>query len=268
MHLKAGYGRHELSNQPLVDAAYDFTARGWPVIPLSGKQPTIAWKEFQNRVPSGGELDEWFHADDIRPTGIGIVTGRVSRLVVVDCDTADDAAWWQSQYDGSPWTARTGGGGLHLYYAMPQGSEVRNRAHIEGRKIDVRGEGGYVTAPPSLHPGGTRYEWLICDASVDLPLFQEEWISPSSKICGGFNSVPQIPEVRNAAVYISRIQAVSGEGGHNATFRAACKLRDAGLSRDEALLILSGWNQTNASPPWSARELEHKIESAFKLLAQ
>jgi hypothetical protein len=56
---------------------------------------------------------------------------------------------------------------------------------------------------------------------------------------------------------------VAGEGGHNATYRAACKLRDAGLAEVEALAILSDWNETNASPPWSAVELEHKIRSAY-----
>jgi len=75
-------------------------------------------------------------------------------------------------------------------------------------------------------------------------------------------------QVRKAVAYISRIEAVAGEGGHNATFRAACKLRDAGLSPEEAFSVLSDWNETNASPPWSAKELEHKIRSAFDSLTR
>jgi hypothetical protein len=63
--------------------------------------------------------------------------------------------------------------------------------------------------------------------------------------------------------YLQKITAVAGEGGHNQTFRAACKLRDAGLTADEALVILSDWNETNAEPPWSATELTHKIASAY-----
>jgi hypothetical protein len=67
---------------------------------------------------------------------------------------------------------------------------------------------------------------------------------------------------------IRRIHANAGEGGHNATFRAACNLRAAGLSEDEALRVLSDWNETNASPPWSAADLIHKIRSAFDSLAR
>lgn len=63
--------------------------------------------------------------------------------------------------------------------------------------------------------------------------------------------------------YIQRIEAVAGHGGHNATFRAACKLRDAGLSAEEALAVLEHWNATNAKPPWSTAELRHKILSVY-----
>jgi hypothetical protein len=69
--------------------------------------------------------------------------------------------------------------------------------------------------------------------------------------------------VRHAQKYILKITAVAGEGGHRHTFRAACKLRDAGLTPDEALTLLSQWNETNATPAWSEKELRHKIESAF-----
>ena len=72
-------------------------------------------------------------------------------------------------------------------------------------------------------------------------------------------------QVRNAVAYIRRIHAKAGEGGHNATFRAACKLRDAGLSEEEALCVLTDWNETNASPPWSAADLVHKIRSVYSL---
>jgi hypothetical protein len=52
--------------------------------------------------------------------------------------------------------------------------------------------------------------------------------------------------------------------GHNTTFRAACKLRDAGLEYEDALALLIEWNETNAHTPWSAKELSHKIDSAYQ----
>ncbi len=77
-------------------------------------------------------------------------------------------------------------------------------------------------------------------------------------------SSEQTGELRNAVAYIRRIHAQAGEGGHNATFRADCKLRDAGLSAEETLRVLGDWNETNANPPWSAADLAHKIRSVFE----
>jgi hypothetical protein len=156
-----------------------------------------------------------------------IVTGKLSGLVVVDCDAMEDAAFWQEHYPSSPLVVATGGGGVHFYYAMPEGVEIRNRAGVLGRKIDVRGEGGYATAPPSLHPSGKKYAWLAHDASVALPVFDAQWLIDKSQPARRLMNV-QTTTVRNAVADIRRMHAKAGEGGHNATFRAACKLRDAG----------------------------------------
>ena len=71
--------------------------------------------------------------------------------------------------------------------------------------------------------------------------------------------------VRRARAYIARIPgAVSGANGHSATFHAACVLvKDFALSEADAFDVLSEWNST-CEPPWSDRELRHKIESALK----
>jgi hypothetical protein len=247
----------------LHEAAARYLSRGWPVVPLAGKVPMIPWKEFQSRLPCRGDIDGWFLPRESSPTGLGIVTGNVSGLVVVDCDSRDDATHWTAEHGSSPLEVQTGGGGVHLYYAMPDGIEVRNRQGLFQRKIDLRGEGGYAVAPPSLHSSGKFYEWLSFAERVTLPVFDAAWLSEAHQE----RRLPLVEggdKVRHALSYILKIHAVAGEGGHNNTFRAACKLRDAGLSKTEAFELLSRWNETNASPLWSAEELEHKIESAFK----
>ncbi|MBA3482312.1 MAG: bifunctional DNA primase/polymerase [Pirellulales bacterium] len=254
--------------ESLAVAAREFLSRGWPVIPLFGKVPAIpSWREFQSRLPTTSEVESWFCEGKQSPSGIGIVTGKLAGLVVVDCDSMDDAAFWQEHFPSSPLVVATGGGGVHFYYAMPEGEEVRNRAGVLGRKIDVRGEGGYATAPPSLHPSGKLYAWQAYNASTTLPTIDAAWLVDKSKPA----RLPlneQTGKVRNAVAYIRRIRATAGEGGHNATFRAACKLRDAGISEGEALAVLSDWNETNASPCWSAADLVHKIRSAFDSLTR
>ena len=247
----------------LLETANGYLARGWSVIPIVGKLPALpSWKEFQSRVPSSGEVTSWFTSNQKPPTGLAIVTGRVSGLVVVDCDTIADAHYWNANFPNTPLAVETGGGGFHFYYEMSMASEVRNRAGIFRRRIDIRGEGGYIVAPPSIHPSGRRYVRNNANLAAQLPNFDRAWIETNEQSASTVR-LPTSTKIHNAVAYIDRIRAVAGEGGHNATFRAACKLRDAGLSGEEALTVLATWNETNASPPWSVAELAHKIMSAF-----
>lgn len=103
---------------------------------------------------------------------IGVVTGKISNLLVIDVDTStahpgkahgpDSIARYAERFGDLPVTAtaRSGSGGLHHYFAYPDdGEEYRNRSDaLPG--VDVRGEGGYIIAPPSNHKSGGRYEWL------------------------------------------------------------------------------------------------------------
>lgn len=255
----------------LDSTAADYLACGWSVIPLVEKRPALAtWKEFQRRLPTSEEISFWF--TDVRPapTGVGVVTGKVSGLVVIDCDSPEHAAYWLSRFPASPLMTETGRGGLHVYYRQPVEAEIRNRVKIHRRQIDVRGEGGYVAAPPSLHSSGRRYRWTtpVADFSALLPYFDPSWLVDAAPPTAPSSADQQVRAVRYAAAYIRRIHATAGEAGHNATYRAACKLRDAGLSADEALALLVDWNETNAHPPWDEAELRHKIGSAFNGLTR
>lgn len=248
--------------EELQQAAEAYRARGFSVIPLAGKLPCVPWKEFQTRRASEMEIEAWFAGGDRRPTGIGIVTGKTSGLVVVDCDRPEDAAFWQENFPPTSVVVESGGGGRHFYYALPAAGEVRNRAGVLDRKIDIRGEGGFITAPPSLHRCGERYTFSAC-AWQERTKFEVEWLASSRQEPIAFTSTRDSQEIRHAVAYIHKIHAVAGAGGHNQTFRAACKLRDAGLSPEESLAVLAAWNATNADPPWSEAELRHKIASAF-----
>src|SRR5439155_2534028 len=142
---------------------HDYIGRGWSVIPIrSGdKRPLVRWEDFQHRRPTEAEARAWFCG--CREAGIGIVTGAISGLVVVDIDVrhGGDGALEhiEREHGRLPTTVecRTGGGGRHLYFAHP-GGLVRNKVGL-APGIDLRGDGGYVVAPPSLHPSGLRYAW-------------------------------------------------------------------------------------------------------------
>jgi hypothetical protein len=145
-------------------ASHDYLERGWSIIPIrpEDKQPLIRWEEFQHRHPTEAEVQGWF--SEWPTAGVGIVTGSISGLVVIDIDVRHGGdvalARLEQEHGHLPATLEccTGGGGCHLYFAHP-GGLIRNKVGL-GPGIDLRGDGGYVVAPPSLHASGRRYAWV------------------------------------------------------------------------------------------------------------
>lgn len=153
-----------------LEYALEYLSRGWSVIPIDpeGKTPYVEWSRYQVERPSVAEVKGWFSWDEMN---IGVVTGKVSGIVVVDVDASrgglDTMASLSLQ---SNYMVRTGGGGIHLYYAYPESvSKVKNTVDIFPG-VDIRGDGGYVVAPPSLHQSGVRYEWISYGTNGVSPL--------------------------------------------------------------------------------------------------
>ena len=136
----------------MLETARSYVAYNWSVIPLlfREKKPAIAWKEYQSRLPTDAELVEWFVEG--KAHNIGIVTGAVSGLAVIDLDSPEalERAKAQGMPSGGP-VVRTGKG-YHAYCRYREG--VGNTAD---NGVDIRGEGGFVVAPPSVHPSGAVY---------------------------------------------------------------------------------------------------------------
>jgi hypothetical protein len=99
---------------------------------------------------------------------IGLRTGQGSNLAVLDVDDVQAFLKMTEEHGKLPTTllARTGrvGGGVHLYFEHREG--VTNRKGSLPKGVEVRGEGGYVLAPPSLHISGNRYAWDDVDAPI------------------------------------------------------------------------------------------------------
>ena len=71
-----------------------------------------------------------------------------------------------------------------------------------------------------------------------------------------------------ARAYLAKLPpAIAGQGGHGATFAAACRLVEFGLSEADALAALSEWNLTHCEPHWTQVQLSHKLADAFKRTA-
>lgn len=144
-----------MPNNELKKAAFEYLALGFSVIPLDGKRPLIEWKIYQERQPTKEEVESWFKQEI---NGIGIVTGKISGIAVMDFDNLNALLEYQQQY-GMPDTpsVRTGKG-WHYYFEYPK-TGVKNATSIFPG-VDIRGEGGFVVAPPSLHVSGVQYAWI------------------------------------------------------------------------------------------------------------
>ncbi len=157
-----------LPNGLMQEIARQYVALGLSVIPLRArdKRPARAWEEFQKRVVTDPEIASW------QWPNIGIVTGAVSGVIVLDVDSADGEA--ELTRNGVPETpcAKTSNG-RHLYFKHPGGTVSNFVKRLPG--LDLRGDGGYVVAPPSTHPSGAVYSWLV--SPEDMPFADSpQWL--------------------------------------------------------------------------------------------
>jgi hypothetical protein len=146
----------------LGDAALEYSARGWPVFPLEprGKRPLgrLAAHGLNDATTSPTKVRAWWRAEP--NANIGLRTGVA--FDVLDVDGNDGRAALMAHMrelgvglESGPW-AWTGGDGDHLLF-LPTGNG--NRTGILDH-VDWRGAGGYIVAPPSIHPDtGAAYEW-------------------------------------------------------------------------------------------------------------
>jgi len=141
----------------MLEKALAYFYRGWSIIPLRhhGKKPLVDWKQYQARHSSEDELRAWWL--NWPDANIGIVTGAISGIVVLDSDGPDGWASICQQGGTTETLTASTAKGAHLYFKHP-GFEVRNFTR-KLPELDFRGDGGYIVAPPSIHPSGAVYAW-------------------------------------------------------------------------------------------------------------
>jgi len=243
----------------VAEAALAYAARGWSVIPVQarGKRPLVVWREFQQRIASAEEIQAWFGRWP--EANVGIVTGQVSGIVVIDVDAGhggpDSVSELEAVHGPLPGTveAITGGGGRHLYYRHPGGT-VSNRVGIR-LGIDVRGDGGYVVAPPSVYPNGRHYFWVAGHAPAEaaLALPPVHFFAPED---------PTRPAGHTRLHWRQLIREGIPEGQRNTTMASLTgHLLWRGVDLDVVLELMLAWNRTHCRPPLPDEEVAQVVQS-------
>ena len=187
----------QTSETPQLSAALWYASLGWSVVPThrivngacscpagaactsKGKHPAVAWTPYQSVAATVEQIRTWFGPGGLfAGHGVGIVTGAVSGFVVVDVDEGPGKAGGETLNDlqflngDMPHTvvARTGGGGKHIFLLHPGGVWVTTGRNVLGPGVDVRGDGGFIVAAPSLHESGRYYLWDAACHPRDTPI--------------------------------------------------------------------------------------------------
>jgi len=125
-----------------------------------GKHPRLSGWQDKASTDEAQVRQWWTRAPN---AGVGIATGQASNLWVLDVDGPDAMAWYDAsviEHGLTPTLGVRTSRGAHLYWSWPADAVVRNAQGVRPN-IDVRGEGGYVCAPPTMHRSGKRYEWIM-----------------------------------------------------------------------------------------------------------
>jgi hypothetical protein len=141
----------------------------------SDKVPPEKWGPFSTRKPTDAEYAAWFRKYPYH--NALIITGAINNLFVVDCDSTEAVEYFEKRGHPQTWTVRSHDNRLHFYFRHP-GWRVRNNNN--GRifnHIDIKGDGGYVIAPGSVHKSGYVYSWLPDCSPGDVALASApEWL--------------------------------------------------------------------------------------------
>ena len=228
-------------------AALAYAERGWPVFPVSGKAPLTA-HGFKDASVDAEQIRAWWQTHPT--TGVAIATGAASGVLAVDIDAQKGGAGtWKrlvAEHGKIPPTAATltGGGGSHLLFQHP--GDVPNSTGRLGAHVDVRGDGGYIVLPPSVHENGRPYKWM-------MPLEKTGLAEPPAWVV-------ELARGRQNGDRPSTAPAVADlipEGRRNADLASiAGTLRRRGLGETEILAALREVNRQRCRPPLADDELE------------
>lgn len=243
----------------MYDAAIEYAKKGFAVFPLKYRDKVpLTRNGCKDATTDAAQIKAWWQK--YPNANIGLATGSVSQNVfVIDLDIDEDRGIdgyhsledWQREHGDFPetWTAITGRGGYHLYYRG--NGKIKNRAGIiDG--VDIRGNGGYVVAPPSIHKNGRRYEWEYSPDEFEL-----------AKADNNVMYFLNHDDHRQSASF-TMPNIVSAGQRNQMLFRFACMMQAKGASDQSVFAATMAENESSCSPPLTEQEVRIIVSSATK----
>ena len=241
----------------MIRTAITLARRGMCVFPCVPRDKRPATEHgLKDATTDLDAIRQWWHSEP--HYNIGIATGTVSKVFAVDVDGMDAEAELRRlevQHGSLPATVEAiTARGRHIYFQMP-GVPVRNSASKIAPGVDVRGDGGYVLAPPSIHPTGKPYAWSVDSGSTFAAA--PEWLLAKITEQPANERTPVPP-----AQWRELVEAGAAEGTRDNTIaRLAGHLLRHHIDPYVALVFLQSWNATHCSPPLPDEDIQRIVNS-------
>jgi len=241
----------------------EYVERGWSCVPVpyQKKKPIMPWKALQERMPGTTELTAWAAMEK---TNVALICGVLSGIIVVDVDS-DEGLAELHKHGFIPSTPQVKTAhGMHFYFEHP-GVELRNRTRFVSG-VDLRGDGGYIIAPPSVHETGHVYSWTVSPDEVPLASCPEWLLLLLQETKAEQHTKGATLENDAGRFWLGRALAEVIPGRRDDWgFWLACQLRDAGLSYADCETILVEFAQRcpAGEHPWTEKDAMSKVKSAF-----
>lgn len=242
----------------MLNDALKYLDLGFSIIPVGkDKKPLIKWEEYQKRKATKEEINNWF--SKWPNANVGVVTGMISNLAVIDIDTEEGKQTIQDLIPDSllmP-VCSTPGDGQHLYFTCPD-DEIRNNARVVPG-CDLRANGGYVVLPPSNSGNGKSYTFLegLSPFEIPMPPLPDAYLS---FLKNAYCIKESICIKENVTDFVTLFQKGRRD---NDLFHIANQLAKAKTPENEIRQVIEILAK-NCTPPFPEKEIDIKIESALK----
>jgi len=263
-----------------VEIALDYHRRGWcPIpIPFGKKAPVIpGWQDLR-LTPS--EIEQRFSSQ----SNIGVINGEASNwLGDVDLDHPDAVRLAPEYLPLTVTFGREGNPKSHYLYQLSAPASTKQHTTSKGMAVELR-VNGQTIFPGSTHPSGELVEWTADgEPAIVDPKYLHRCVEQLAAAVKAIHDPQPTSEptrettkparqeatddetLERARRYVAKMRpAISEQGGHNQTYKVACKLVLVfDLSPSDAMTVLRQYNK-RCEPPWTEQELQHKIDDATK----